>query len=71
MSRQRTLEKGINFLGLIYFSFCAILWPKFYIYFAGKDEIRQIVNNLHVSGGDSIIEKAHRFYKVYISIISQ
>ncbi|TVU13378.1 hypothetical protein EJB05_40431 [Eragrostis curvula] len=29
----------------------------------GKDEISQIVSNLHVGGGDTIIEKAHRFYK--------
>ncbi|KAF8672157.1 hypothetical protein HU200_049724 [Digitaria exilis] len=32
----------------------------------GKDEIRQIVNNLHVGGGDSIIDKAHRFYGIAV-----
>ena len=34
-----------------------------------RDEISQIVNNLHVGGGDTIIKKAHRFYEAYISII--
>ena len=35
-----------------------------------RDEIiSQIVNNLHVGGGDTIIKKAHHFYEAYISII--
>jgi hypothetical protein len=37
----------------------------------GRDEIRQIVNNLHVSGGETVVSKAYRFYEVGISIISQ
>lgn len=32
----------------------------------GRDEIRQIVNSLHVGGGDSIIDMAHRFYKLAV-----
>ncbi|RCV22928.1 hypothetical protein SEVIR_4G271900v4 [Setaria viridis] len=32
----------------------------------GKDEISQIVNNLHVSGGETIISKAYCFYKLAI-----
>jgi hypothetical protein len=34
-----------------------------------RDEISQIVNNLHVGGGDTIINKAYHFYEAYISII--
>lgn len=30
----------------------------------GKDEISQIVNNLHVSGGDTIISKALKYYEL-------
>ncbi|KAJ1263864.1 hypothetical protein BS78_09G219500 [Paspalum vaginatum] len=30
----------------------------------GRDEIRKIVNDLHVSGGDTIISKSHRFYEL-------
>ncbi|CAM0877724.1 unnamed protein product [Alopecurus aequalis] len=30
----------------------------------GRDEIEQIVQSLHVSGGDSIISPAHNFYKL-------
>ncbi|PAN34474.1 hypothetical protein PAHAL_6G095700 [Panicum hallii] len=30
----------------------------------GKDEISQIVNNLHVSGGDTIIKRALHFYEL-------
>ncbi|CAL4925838.1 unnamed protein product [Urochloa decumbens] len=30
----------------------------------GRDEISQIVNGLHVGGGESIISKAHGFYKL-------
>ena len=36
----------------------------FILNFTGKDEISQIVNNLHVSGGDAIISKAHTYYEV-------
>ncbi|XP_062230804.1 uncharacterized protein LOC133928482 [Phragmites australis] len=32
----------------------------------GRDEISQIVNNLHVGGGDTIINKAHRFYTLAV-----
>ncbi|KAF8670995.1 hypothetical protein HU200_050271 [Digitaria exilis] len=32
----------------------------------GRDEISQIVNNLHVSGGESIISKAYNFYKIAV-----
>ncbi|AQK88117.1 Cyclin/Brf1-like TBP-binding protein [Zea mays] len=30
----------------------------------GRDEIRQIVNNLHISGGETIVSKAFRFYEL-------
>jgi hypothetical protein len=40
----------------------------FALYFTGKDEISQIVTNLHVSGGETIINKAHCFYKVYMGL---
>ncbi|RLN04813.1 transcription factor IIIB 90 kDa subunit-like isoform X1 [Panicum miliaceum] len=30
----------------------------------GKDEISQIVNNLHVSGGDTIVKKALKYYEL-------
>ena len=42
----------------------------FILNFTGKDEISQIVNNLHISGGDTIISKALKYYEVYISIIT-
>ncbi|KAG8085103.1 hypothetical protein GUJ93_ZPchr0010g11082 [Zizania palustris] len=32
----------------------------------GREEIRQIVNSLHVGGGDSIISMAHRFYTLAV-----
>lgn len=32
----------------------------------GRDEIRQIVNNLHVSGGETIVSKAYRFYELAV-----
>jgi len=32
----------------------------------GKDEIRQIVNNLNVSGGETIVSKAYRFYELAV-----
>ncbi|XP_066362342.1 transcription factor IIIB 60 kDa subunit [Miscanthus floridulus] len=32
----------------------------------GKDEIRQIVNNLNVSGGETIVNKAYRFYELAV-----
>lgn len=32
----------------------------------GKDEISQIVSNLHISGGDTIINKAHKFYQLAV-----
>ncbi|KAJ1289629.1 hypothetical protein BS78_02G179300 [Paspalum vaginatum] len=32
----------------------------------GRDEISQIVYNLHVSGGDTIISKAYRFYELAV-----
>ena len=35
--------------------------------FIGRDEIRGIVTSLSVAGGDSIIDQAHAFYKVFIS----
>lgn len=41
------------------------------LYLPGRDEIRQIVNSLHVGGGDSIIDMAHRFYKVCVFVITQ
>lgn len=37
----------------------------------GREEIRQIVNNLNVSGGETIVSKAYHFYEVCISVISQ
>ncbi|XP_072950921.1 transcription factor IIIB 60 kDa subunit isoform X1 [Typha angustifolia] len=32
----------------------------------GRDAIKHIVNSLHVSGGDSIIDQAHRFYQIAV-----
>ncbi|KAL6619997.1 hypothetical protein ACP70R_035136 [Stipagrostis hirtigluma subsp. patula] len=32
----------------------------------GREQIRQIVSNLHVGGGDTIINKAHRFYTLAV-----
>ncbi|AQK91863.1 Cyclin/Brf1-like TBP-binding protein [Zea mays] len=32
----------------------------------GRDEIRQIVNNLHVSGGETVVSKAYRFYELAV-----
>lgn len=32
----------------------------------GRDEIRDIVNNLQVGGGDSIINEAHAFYQIAV-----
>ena len=69
MSHQRTLEKGMNF-GALILRFVLLCELIFILNFTGKDEISQIVNNLHVSGGDAIISKAHTYYEVYISIIS-
>uniref|UniRef100_A0A0D9WEY2 Cyclin-like domain-containing protein n=1 Tax=Leersia perrieri TaxID=77586 RepID=A0A0D9WEY2_9ORYZ len=34
--------------------------------YKGKEEIRQIVNSLHVGGGDTIIDKAHRYYELAV-----
>ena len=70
MSHQRTVEKGINFWALIILLFVLLCELIFIHNFTGKDEISQIVNNLHVSGGDTIISKALKYYEVYISIIS-
>jgi len=69
MSHQRTLEKGMNF-GALILRFVLLCELIFILNFTGKDEISQIVNNLHVSGGDTIISKALKYYEVYISIIS-
>ncbi|OAY74003.1 Transcription factor IIIB 90 kDa subunit [Ananas comosus] len=32
----------------------------------GKDEIRHLVNSLQVGGGDSIVDRAHRFYQIAV-----
>jgi hypothetical protein len=37
---------------------------------SGRDEISQIVNNLHVGGGDTIINKAHKFYQVKLFLFA-
>uniref|UniRef100_A0A0D9VP93 Cyclin-like domain-containing protein n=1 Tax=Leersia perrieri TaxID=77586 RepID=A0A0D9VP93_9ORYZ len=34
--------------------------------YKGKEEIRQIVNSLRVGGGDTIIDKAHRYYELAV-----
>ena len=69
MSHQRTLEKGMNF-GAPILRFVLLCELIFILNFTGKDEISQIVNNLHISGGDTIISKAFQYYEVYISITS-
>jgi transcription factor IIIB subunit 2 len=71
MSHQRTLDKGMNFRHLLILLIVLLHELIFILYFTGKDEISQIVNNLHVSGGDTIIKRALHFYEVYISVISQ
>jgi transcription factor IIIB subunit 2 len=71
ISHQRTLDKGMVLRALIYFTFRGTLKSFFGFILPGKDEIRQIVNSLNVSGGETIVNKAYRLYEICISVISK